>query len=535
MQTKKFTPWPQETARYYRQQGLWQGQPLSDLLDNAATQYPQHIALIQGEQTLNYQALQQRVMQLVNGFHSLGLQAGDKIVVHLGNVIAYYEVIFALFRLGAIPVMALAAHRQHELIHFCQVSQAKTLITAPYNNSDDVEELALSIKNKTPVEQVIVDSTETKFMALSECYQTTDVQTPKPNASNIALLQLSGGTTSIPKLIPRTHDDYFYSIRQSVEVCELTTDTVLMITLPAAHNFPLSSPGALGALYAGATVVLAKNSAPDEVFPLIERHQVTTVALVPPLAIAWLNAIKQTSHNLSSLQLIQVGGAKFSEQLAKQIPSHFDCQLQQVFGMAEGLVNYTRLNDSAENIFLTQGCPMSSYDEVRIVDDNDQDLPPGEMGHLLTRGPYTIRGYYAAPEYNKKAFTTDGFYRTGDLVRATKDGYLIVDGRAKDQINRGGEKISSEEIENILLSAPNILNVALVALPDDVLGEKSCACIIPRCENDLPQTKQLRRLLREQKLADYKIPDQFIYLSEFPMTKFGKVNKQALRKSLLKA
>lgn len=135
-----------------------------------------------------------------------------------------------------------------------------------------------------------------------------------------------------------------------------------------------------------------------------------------------------------------VGGSKFSAEAAKRVRPVFDCQLQQVFGMAEGLVNYTRLDDPDEIVIYTQGRPMSPYDEVKIVDNEDQELPIGETGHLLTRGPYTIQGYYKAPEHNEKAFTKDGFYRTGDIVRCTKDGYLIVEGRAKDQINRGGEK-----------------------------------------------------------------------------------------------
>ncbi len=202
----------------------------------------------------------------------------------------------------------------------------------------------------------------------------------------------------------------------------------------------------------GGRVVLASGGSPDEAFALIEKERVTITALVPPLAMIWLDAKASRHNDLSSLQVLQVGGAKFSAEVAKRIRPTFGCTLQQVFGMAEGLVNYTRLDDSEEMIIHTQGRPMSEFDEVRVVDENDCDVKTGEVGRLLTRGPYTIRGYYKAEEHNAKSFTPDGFYRTGDLVKINENGYLVVEGRDKDQINRGGEKVATEEVENHLLA-----------------------------------------------------------------------------------
>ena len=204
------------------------------------------------------------------------------------------------------------------------------------------------------------------------------------------------------------------------------------------------------------------------------------VPLVPPLALHWLDVKPHCNEDLSSLEVLLVGGSKFSAEAAKRIRPVFDCQLQQVFGMAEGLVNYTGLDDPDEIVIHTQGRPMSPYDEVKVVDEEDREVPIGETGHLLTRGPYTIQGYYKAPEHNAKAFTKDGFYRTGDIVRLTQDGYLIVEGRDKDQINRGGEKIAAEEVENHLLAHPAVHDAAIVAMPDYYMGEKSCAFVILR-------------------------------------------------------
>lgn len=174
-------------------------------------------------------------------------------------------------------------------------------------------------------------------------------------------------------------------------------------------------------------MVLSPSPSPDDAFPLIEREKVTITALVPPLAMVWMDAASSRRDDLSSLQVLQVGGAKFSAEAARRVKAVFGCTLQQVFGMAEGLVNYTRLDDPEEIIVNTQGKPMSPYDEVRVWDDHDRDVKPGETGNLLTRGPYTIRGYYKAEEHNAASFTEDGFYRTGDIVRLTRDGYIVVE------------------------------------------------------------------------------------------------------------
>lgn len=216
--------------------------------------------------------------------------------------------------------------------------------------------------------------------------------------------------------------------------------------------------------------------------------------------------------------MLQVGGAKCSEEVARRVRPVLGATLQQVFGMAEGLVNYTRLDDPEEVVLTTQGRPISPGDEVLVVDDGDRPVAAGETGHLLTRGPYTIRGYYKADEHNAKAFTPDGFYRTGDVV---------VEGRAKDQINRGGEKVAAEEVENHLLAHPAVHDAAVVSMPDDYLGERTCAFVVPR--GTPPKARELIRFVRERGLAGYKVPDRVEFLERFPRTGVGKVSKRDLR------
>ncbi|ARF66752.1 (2,3-dihydroxybenzoyl)adenylate synthase [Paenibacillus larvae subsp. pulvifaciens] len=520
--------WPEEFAKLYRKEGCWRGETFGGMLRERAARHRERIAVTCGKKQLSYGELDTRADRLTAGFHKLGIKQMDRVVVQLPNIIEFFEICFALFRIGALPIFALPSHRSSEIAYFCEFSEAKAYIITDKHVGFDFRKLARQVQERVPsLQSVIVAGEPEEFMGLSELHMDPAYQ-PEVKASDVAFLQLSGGTTGLPKLIPRTHDDYIYSLRVSAEICKLNQESIYLAVLPVAHNYPLSSPGVLGTLYAGGRVVLASGASPDEAFPLIEKERVTITALVPPLALIWLEAASSRSDDLSSLQVLQVGGAKFSRETARRVRPTFGCTLQQVFGMAEGLINYTRLDDPENIIIHTQGRPMSEYDEIRIVDEEDRDVEPGQIGHLLTRGPYTIRGYYKAEEHNVKSFTSDGFYRTGDLVKVNELGYLIVEGRSKDQINRGGEKVAAEEVENHLLAHTAVHDVAIVSMPDEYLGERSCAFVIPR--GHAPGEGELKTFLKERGLAAYKIPDRIEFIASFPKTGVGKVSKKELRK-----
>ncbi|AIY40963.1 2,3-dihydroxybenzoate-AMP ligase [bacillibactin] siderophore [Collimonas arenae] len=527
-----FTPWPEQAAAAYRTAGYWTGETFGAMLRRRAQLFPARLALVCGAQRWSYPELDRRSDQLAAGFNRLGIRPRDRVVVQLPNIAEFFAVCFALFRLGAVPVLALPAHRRTEISYFCAHSEATAYIIADIDGGFDYRQLARQVQaEQAGLRHVIVVGEAEEFCALDSLYD--DPATfPEPRADDVAFLQLSGGSTGLPKLIPRTPDDYLYSIRASADICALTPDTVYLCALPVAHNFTLSSPGTLGVLYAGGCVVMARRASPDDAFPLIEAERVTLTSLVPPLAMVWLDAVGNGDrrHDLSSLKLLQVGGAKFTAEVARRVQPVLGCALQQVFGMAEGLVNYTRRDDSEELLASTQGRPISVADEVRVVDDEDRDVVPGAIGHLLTRGPYTIRGYYKADEHNARAFTVDGFYRTGDLVSQLPSGHLVVEGRAKDQINRGGDKVAADEVENHLLAHPAVHDVALVAMPDAYLGERSCAFVIARGET--PRAMELTGFLRERGIAHYKIPDHIEFVDRFPKTGVGKVNKRVLRERI---
>ncbi|MBP2637845.1 MAG: 2,3-dihydroxybenzoate-AMP ligase [Firmicutes bacterium] len=520
--------YPKEFADWYRKMDCWRGETFGGMLHERAKRQGERIAVTSGGKNISYAELDNRADRLAAGFQKLGIKKGDRVVVQLPNIIEFFEVCFALFRLGALPVFALPSHRSNEIRYFCEFTEAVAYIISDTYMEFDYRPLAREVKNTVlALQHVIVAGDGGEFIALTELYADAIVHPPEVSPSDVAFLQLSGGSTGLSKLIPRTHDDYIYCLRVNGEICRMNQDSVYLAVLPVAHNYPLSSPGVLGTLYAGGRVVLASAPSPEEVFPLIEQERVTITSLVPPLALIWLEAASSCRYDLSSLKVLQVGGAKFSEEAARRVKPAFGCTLQQSFGMAEGLVNCTRLDDPEVTIVSTQGKPVSPYDEIRVVDENDADVKPGVVGQLLTRGPCTIRGYYKAEEYNKKAFTPDGFFRTGDLVSVNESGYVVVEGRAKDQINRGGEKIAAEEVENHLLAHPAVLDAAIVSMPDAFLGERSCAFVIPR--HQIPSAGDLKKFLRERGIADFKIPDRIEFIDSFPYTPLGKVSKKELR------
>ncbi len=528
-----YTRWPDELAERYRAKGYWRGEPLTAMLARQCELAPDAEAILCGERRFSYRELDAASSRLAANLARHGLGVGDTALVQLPNVAEFYLVFFALLKAGIAPVNALFSHNRLELLSYAEQITPRLFIGSlahPLFASKGREsELLTTIS----AELVLLDGDGGELGLthwLTKGDESEPVKYGPTPADEVAFFQLSGGSTGTPKLIPRTHDDYYYSVRRSNEICGLGSHTRYLCALPAPHNFPLSSPGALGVFEAGGTVVLAPDPSPISCFPLIARHRVNLASLVPPAVSLWLQAAEAdptARTQLESLDLLQVGGAKLGEAVASKIGPLLGCRLQQVFGMAEGLVNYTRLSDPDEKVIHTQGRPMSPDDEVRILDEAGNPVAPGEPGALHTRGPYTFRGYYQSPAHNARVFNAEGFYCTGDLVVQDADGYLTVVGRQKDQINRGGEKIAAEEVENQLLHHPAITHAALVSMPDSAMGEKSCAFIVSTDPALKPLA--LRKFLRERGVADFKLPDRFETLDALPMTAVGKIDKQGLR------
>jgi 2,3-dihydroxybenzoate-AMP ligase len=523
--------WPDELARRYLDQGAWQGETLWDLLDSAAIAWPDRIALVYGEERISYRELRDRALRLAAGLSAIGLQPLDRVVFQLGNTPAFVETFFALMRLAVIPVMALPAHRQAEVLHFLRHSRARGYVIPDVVKEFDFRAMAEELRAAVPtLEHVVVAGEARPGQHAIASLASTGVAAPPARAApdEVALMLLSGGTTAMSKLIPRTHQDYALNARLCGRAARMSADTVFMAVLPLAHNYNLASPGILATFQVGGRVVLAPRGDADTVFGLVERERVTIIAAVVPLIIQWLNSDAPDRHDHSSLRILQNGGARLAPELRRRVRERLRCFPQEIYGTAEGLINMARLDDPDDLVLESSGAPVSELDEIKVLGPDDREVPDGERGELAVRGPYTIRGYYDAPEADKKAFTADGFYRMGDVVRK-RGRHVFAEGRKGDLINRGGEKISVDEVENLVLRFEKVRSVAVVAMPDPVFGERACVFVIPRDPAQPPTLPELTAFLKTCGVAKFKWPERLEVVPEFPVSPVGKILRRKLR------
>ncbi len=533
---KGVVPFPPEFAERYRERGYWADKSLAQEFKVVFERYAERVALIDRDRSITYAELDRLSSNLALHLLGAGLAPLDRVVVQLPNVAEFVILYFALQKVGCIPIAALVTHRYAEISQFVQLSGATACVIPDRLGDCDYAAIVDRLRKESPTLKVAIILGEPRegFLSLSEMIAmpprlpASALSAIRIDPTDPAVFQLSGGTTGIPKLIPRTHNDYAYNSKTAASVCGVNADSILLIVLPIAHNLPLACPGIQGFMFQGGGVVLSTSTKPDDMCALIERHRVTHLKVVPALLIRLLNDPAVKKFDLSSLRYIQSGGQRLQPEVRllsrKLIPSAF---VQENFGMSEGLIMFVHIDDPEDVRLETVGRPVSPDDEVRITDDEGKEVPFGEVGELCCRGPYTLRGYFGVPEYNARTFTPDGFYRSGDLMRQHPSGNYMVEGRKKDLINRGGEKISAEEVENLILSHPSVKNVACIAVPDPDLGERMCACVLLRDAASL-RFDELKTFLLGKEIAKYKIPERLEILPDFPLSTFGKVSKKKL-------
>lgn len=534
-------PWPADAAEHYRRLGYWEDRALWDALSQSARSRPEKIAIVDGRIRMTYRELFDRAGAAAVRLRATGLSPDDRLLVQLPNGWEFAALTLACFRAGIIPVMALPAHRRHELTHLAEISEARAIAVPDRLREFDHQPLALDLSRELPdLEHVVVlGEPESGAMGLAELLapptgEADDILDGwSPDPDEPACFLISGGTTGLPKLIARTHNDYLCNIRATTATAELDESAVYLGTLPVSHNFPLACPGILGTLLVGGTVVMLPSPSAARAFATIEAEGVTIAAAVPAVAQTWLEHQRTVGGDqLRSLRVLQVGGSRLPDEIARHLKPEMGCTLQQVFGMAEGLINTTRLDDSDDVICSTQGRPVHPGDEVRILDDAGHDLPDGVPGAIYTRGPYTPRGYYRAAEHNARSFLDGGWYGSGDVVERRPDGNLIVHGRDKDMINRAGEKISAEEVESLVYEMESVAMVAAVSMPDDLLGERVCVYVVPKPGTVAPTLEQIAQHFRDAEVAAYKLPEHLEIVDELPTTKVGKIDKRKLREDI---
>lgn len=532
-----YPPMYQRGCQPFAEASEWKNMTLCQWFFSHFVKYSDSIAIQDEEVKLSYTNFLNEIELRASYFVSLGISKDNRVTLRLCNKVEFFICFFALINIGAIPVLSLQAHCINEVSSAIKDSESVAYIG---HYSDAPSELLIidyleSCKN---LACVLLDTLPDRLSMLDcfhslapECKDNFTGIKPVINISEpeeVAFILLSGGTTGRSKLIPRTHSDYIYNVEMMAKHCCLNEKTRYLAALPVAHNFALGCPGVLGVLANGGTVYLGDSKNILSLVTAVDNYSITHTALVPSLVDMFVESKNLGIANFSSLRQIQVGGAYFAPDKARNLIDVIGCELQQVFGMSEGLLCCSKKGDSLEQIVNSQGSPASPYDMVRIVSPDFEDVALGDVGQLLVKGPYTIRGYLFNTQANERDFTSDGWFITGDLAKIRFDGCIQIMGRAKEQINRFGEKFSPTDVEDILRKDEPVIQSCLISVPCEVQGEKTVLFVVK--QSDLT-ADYVRNRLVENNIPSYKIPDEFKFISAFPLTPVNKIDRNKLAKT----
>jgi len=541
-----FVPWPKELVQAYKESGYWEDITFGEHFDQWVEKYADRSALAFHDEEISYKEMDEYVTRIADAMIHHGLTTYDRVIIQMFNTPKLVYFIYACLKIGAIPICSLPTHRFSEISFLSSESQARAhLIPAGTIKGFDYEKFGIEIREATPSlkyifavgqtssDQVIsVDDILTNKIDVEAAKKA--IATFKPDPMEPAFFQLSGGTTGVPKIIPRTHNDYYFNAKCSAKALAFNHESRLLTALPLMHNFPLVN-GLLAIHMSGGTVILDESMAPEAMLQSIAQNKANMLVTVPVMLHRLLEVPEpvRLKYDLTSLKNVLWGGNAIDPPIQRIFRTTFSCDTWQTYGMAEGLICWTQPGDPDEIKIFTQGRPVSETDEVRVVDlMTKQDLPAGQKGECWTRGPYTFRGYYKAPERNKEAFSENGYYKTGDLIKRDNDGNITVMGRIKDCISRGAEKINAEEVEGHILKLSKVKNVAVVAMPDKIMGERVCAYVVTKDNRTFELDELSDFLINTEKIAKFKVPERLEFIEELPITKVGKFEKKSLREMI---
>ncbi len=533
-----------DLADAYRAADYWSDRTIGEELAASAQRWPGRDAVAAAQGRLTYAELNAQTDCIGAGLHQLGLAVGDRVLFQVTNRLESVVAWYACLKAGLVPVATLASHRGHEIAEISGRAGARAHLVEEGLAGFDLVGFALEQQSGHPTLEHVLTvggsvpaSGVTRLETLGadlpseQVDRTVSSIRSQVRADDLAVLQLSGGTTGVPKLIPRRHAEYWYNARAYAERLEWTEDTRVAHLIPVIHNAGITC--AVHAAHSvGACLVLGTPDALASAALLGAER--ATAALIGH---AHFQALQDPAFlvQASSLTQLVLSGTKVPEGLFRMLQSR-GIWSGQLYGMAEGLCCASRIDDPSEARLLSVGTPISALDEVRILEPGTEaEVAEGLVGEVAARGPYTIPGYYDGAEHQARSFTSDGFYRTGDLARwQTFDGvrHLLIEGRIKDVINRGGEKINAEEVETLLLRHPHVVEAAVVAMPDPRLGERACAYLVTTAPVDLAAVQAHFNGLE---VAKFKWPERIESVEELPRTRIGKLDKKQLREMVADA
>lgn len=523
----------------YRQQGLWGDASLADYWQQTARAMPDKIAVVDNHgASYTYSALDHAASCLANWMLAKGIESGDRIAFQLPGWCEFTVIYLACLKIGAVSVPLLPSWREAELVWVLNKCQAKMFFAPTLFKQTRPVDLILPLQNQLPQLQQIVGvdklASATSSLSLSQIIAdntplTTAITT---HGDELAAVLFTSGTEGLPKGVMLTHNNILASERAYCARLNLTWQDVFMMPAPLGHATGFLH-GVTAPFLIGARSVLLDIFTPDACLALLEQQRCTCMLGATPFVYDLLNLLEKQPADLSALRFFLCGGTTIPKKVARECQQR-GIKLLSVYGSTESSPHaVVNLDDPLSRFMHTDGYAAAGV-EIKVVDDARKTLPPGCEGEEASRGPNVFMGYFDEPELTARALDEEGWYYSGDLCRMDEAGYIKITGRKKDIIVRGGENISSREVEDILLQHPKIHDACVVAMPDERLGERSCAYVVLKAPHHSLSLEEVVAFFSRKRVAKYKYPEHIVVIEKLPRTASGKIQKFLLRKDIMR-
>lgn len=537
-----FIAYNQKEAQMYNQFRWWSGLTLGDILDRAADIHPKKEAFVDSNTRISYKETQNQTNRLAIGLLNRGIKPLDRVLVQIPNWNEFVFAYFALQKIGAIPVLLIDRYRQFEINRLISLTGATAWIVASkYKKTDYTPIIQDVIKEHPELKNIITvrgDKEGNSFVRLENMIEEVALTQAdldrlaqlKPDPMQVAHMGPTGGTTGEPKIVPRTHNSLVTCVEYCSKSWDQHTEDTNLIAGPIGHDLTFTK-GFLGSIITHGKTIFLDSTTDKDICKTIEKEKVTSIIWVPALAQRMLQYEDLATYDLSSLKKMHSAGAASHPDLVKKVIDNLGMKFYNGYGATEGMTTITRTTDSIETICTTVGRPTCPYDSYNVIDFEEKPLPSNTEGQLVLKGPGVFTGYYNNPEENRKAFTRDGYFQTGDMARIDEEGYITLTGRIKEMINRGGESISTREIEGLIIQHLKVAAVAVIPMPDLKLGEKACAYIEPKPGAKLT-FDEIISFLESKQASVLQLPERIEFIEAMPYTAAHKLDKKALRKDI---
>lgn len=536
-----FTPYKAEDAEQYTRLRWWPGLTFGDLLDKAADIYPDKEAFVDGRSRLTFSQAREKTDRLAIALMDLGVGPLDRVLVQMPNWNEFVFAYFAVQKVGAIVVLLIDRYRSYEISHLVRLTGATAwIVPQRYKKTDYLPIVEDVVREHPGLKKVILARSEGYrafpgmegliLGAKSDGVNLQRLARRRPDPDQVAHMGPTGGTTGMPKVVPRTHNSLICGMEYVARAWEMDIHDISLLAGPIGHDLTFTKAFCVSLLTLGKSVFLDSVDARD-ICSCIEKERVTAIAWVPTLAKRLIDFEDLKSYDLGSMKKMHCGGGSSLPEIIQGVRERLGCTFYNAYGGTEGQSTITRSSDAVETILQTVGKPTCPYDKYKVVDRDGKELPVNTAGELAIKGPGVFTGYYKNPEENASVFDEEGFFRTGDLARIDERGYVTLTGRIKEMINRGGESISATEIERLIISHPDVALVAVIPMPDPDMGERVCAYIQPKPGTRLTFERVIAHL-KEKKASVLQFPERIEFVETMPLTKAEKVDKRFLREDI---